>query len=128
MKRGAVAVVPDDKLSLAIGRDGQNARLAARLTGWKIDVKSFSAAEKMNLFGNEEEEDADESGDVAEEEAQTAGEVVKAAEEESAVPAEENAEDPAKRRMNPPKTRKKKANNGKDEIRPRQNVHRPAAR
>ena len=40
----AVAVVPDDKLSLAIGRSGQNARLAVRLTGWKIDVKSESAA------------------------------------------------------------------------------------
>lgn len=40
----AMAVVPDDKLSLAIGRQGQNARLAVRLTGWKIDVKSESAA------------------------------------------------------------------------------------
>ncbi len=48
-EKSAVAVVPDDKLSLAIGRDGQNARLAARLTGWKIDVKSESAAEKLNL-------------------------------------------------------------------------------
>ena len=43
----ARVVVPDDKLSLAIGRDGQNARLAARLTGWKIDVKSESAALAM---------------------------------------------------------------------------------
>ena len=48
-EKSAIAVVPDDKLSLAIGRDGQNARLAARLTGWKIDVKSESAAEKLNL-------------------------------------------------------------------------------
>ena len=40
----AKVIVPDDKLSLAIGRDGQNARLAARLTGWKIDVKSESKA------------------------------------------------------------------------------------
>ena len=40
----AEAVVPDDKLSLAIGRSGQNARLAVRLTGWKIDVKSESKA------------------------------------------------------------------------------------
>ena len=39
----AMAIVPDDKLSLAIGRSGQNARLAVRLTGWKIDVKSESA-------------------------------------------------------------------------------------
>lgn len=40
----ARAIVPDDKLSLAIGRNGQNARLAVRLTGWKIDVKSESNA------------------------------------------------------------------------------------
>jgi N utilization substance protein A len=38
----ARVIVPDDKLSLAIGKDGQNARLAARLTGWKIDVKPYS--------------------------------------------------------------------------------------
>ena len=41
----AVVIVPDDQLSLAIGRRGQNARLAARLTGWKIDIKSESQAE-----------------------------------------------------------------------------------
>jgi transcription termination/antitermination protein NusA len=39
-QREATVVVPDDQLSLAIGRDGQNARLANRLTGWKIDIKS----------------------------------------------------------------------------------------
>ena len=55
-EKSAVAVVPDDKLSLAIGRDGQNARLAARLTGWKIDVKSESAAAKMDIFQNAEED------------------------------------------------------------------------
>src|SRR6478735_5399525 len=38
--RSATVVVPDDQLSLAIGREGQNARLAARLTGWRIDIKS----------------------------------------------------------------------------------------
>ncbi len=43
-EKSARVIVPDDKLSLAIGRDGQNARLAARLTGWKIDVKSESKA------------------------------------------------------------------------------------
>ena len=58
-EKSAIAVVPDDKLSLAIGRDGQNARLAARLTGWKIDVKSESAAAKMEELrdiGREPEE------------------------------------------------------------------------
>ncbi len=48
----AMAVVPDDKLSLAIGKDGQNARLAVRLTGWKIDVKSKTAAAKLG-YGTE---------------------------------------------------------------------------
>ena len=55
-ERSAMAIVPDDKLSLAIGRDGQNARLAARLTGWKIDVKSESspeAAEVLAQLANE---------------------------------------------------------------------------
>lgn len=42
-ENSARAIVPDDKLSLAIGRNGQNARLAVRLTGWKIDVKSESS-------------------------------------------------------------------------------------
>ena len=39
-------IVPDDKLSLAIGKSGQNVRLAARLTGWKIDVKPESELAK----------------------------------------------------------------------------------
>ncbi len=62
-ERSAMAIVPDDKLSLAIGRDGQNARLAARLTGWKIDVKSASspeAAEILAQIENEDEETAEE--------------------------------------------------------------------
>lgn len=46
----AKVIVPDDKLSLAIGKEGQNARLAARLTNWKIDVKSYTTALQMGLF------------------------------------------------------------------------------
>ncbi len=42
--REAVAVVPDDQLSLAIGRDGQNVRLAVKLTGWKIDIRGKTQA------------------------------------------------------------------------------------
>ncbi len=42
--RTAMVVVPDDQLSLAIGREGQNARLAAKLTSWRIDIKSLSEA------------------------------------------------------------------------------------
>jgi N utilization substance protein A len=53
----ATVIVPDDQLSLAIGREGQNARLAARLTGWRVDIRSeteFAAEEAEH--GYEEEE------------------------------------------------------------------------
>lgn len=46
-KREAIAVVPEDQLSLAIGQRGQNVRLAAKLTGWKIDVKSEKMLKEM---------------------------------------------------------------------------------
>jgi transcription termination/antitermination protein NusA len=49
--------VPDDQLSLAIGREGQNARLAARLTGWRIDIRSETEfAQEEAEHGFEEEE------------------------------------------------------------------------
>ena len=59
-ERSAIAIVPDEKLSLAIGRDGQNARLAARLTGWKIDVKSASSPEAQELLAQMESEETEE--------------------------------------------------------------------
>ncbi len=45
----ATVIVPDDQLSLAIGKEGQNARLAAKLTGWRIDIKSVSQAMESGL-------------------------------------------------------------------------------
>ena len=48
-EKNAKVVVPDEKLSLAIGRNGQNARLAAKLTGWKIDVKPYSSVMPSEL-------------------------------------------------------------------------------
>ncbi len=45
----AIVIVPDDQLSLAIGREGQNARLAAKLTGWRIDIKSLTEAAQESL-------------------------------------------------------------------------------
>ena len=59
----ARVVVDDDKLSLAIGRDGQNARLAARLTGWKIDVRPYS----QFVESKRAEENSDMSEDIEEE-------------------------------------------------------------
>jgi len=47
--RTAAVIVPDDQLSLAIGREGQNARLAAKLTGWRIDIKSLTEAASESL-------------------------------------------------------------------------------
>jgi N utilization substance protein A len=72
--KSAKVVVPDHQLSLAIGKEGQNARLAARLTGYKIDIKSKSQAielgidfrdedEKFNDDFDEFDEDYDDYGD-----------------------------------------------------------------
>ncbi len=55
--RQATVIVPDDQLSLAIGREGQNARLAARLTGWRVDIRSETEfAEEEAAMTYEEEE------------------------------------------------------------------------
>ncbi len=54
----ATVVVPDKQLSLAIGKEGQNARLAAKLSGWRIDIKSASIAEEEKLTKAEPEEEA----------------------------------------------------------------------
>ena len=62
----ATVIVPDDQLSLAIGKEGQNARLAARLTGWHIDIKSASIvsadmlqASERSFIDDEEAEEVD---------------------------------------------------------------------
>ena len=56
--RQATVIVPDDQQSLAIGREGQNARLAARLTGWRIDIRSETEfASEQTDSGYEEEEE-----------------------------------------------------------------------
>ncbi len=54
----ATVVVPDDQLSLAIGREGQNARLAARLTGWRIDIRSETEFATEEQEGEYEEAEA----------------------------------------------------------------------
>jgi N utilization substance protein A len=55
--RQATVIVPDDQLSLAIGKDGLNARLAARLTGWRVDIRSETEfAEEEATMGYAEEE------------------------------------------------------------------------
>lgn len=55
-KKKAVVTVPDDQLSLAIGRGGQNVRLAAKLTGYKIDIQGESGGKAISVTGEEEHE------------------------------------------------------------------------
>jgi len=57
--RQATVIVPDDQLSLAIGREGQNARLAARLTGWRIDIRSETEFAQEEQDSDYEEEALD---------------------------------------------------------------------
>ena len=59
-EKSATAVVPEQQLSLAIGREGQNVRLAARVSNWKIDIKSNDQLREMG-FAFDEYEDADDS-------------------------------------------------------------------
>lgn len=61
-EKAATVIIPDKQLSLAIGKEGQNVRLAVKLTGWRIDIKSASKAEEERLQAAEEE------GEVAVEE------------------------------------------------------------
>ncbi|MBP5253976.1 MAG: transcription termination/antitermination protein NusA [Lachnospiraceae bacterium] len=80
-ENSALVVVPDNQLSLAIGMKGQNARLAARLTGFKIDIKSESQARDEGLFDDYEEnygeeetyEETAEDGDAGEDAGEDAG-------------------------------------------------------
>ncbi|WP_409294343.1 transcription termination factor NusA [Peribacillus sp. SCS-26] len=55
-EKATTVIVPDFQLSLAIGKRGQNARLAAKLTGWKIDIKSESEAREAGIYPVENEE------------------------------------------------------------------------
>ena len=72
-ERFAQVIVPDDQLSLAIGKAGQNARLAAKLTNWKIDIKSESQFREMLAKAAEGGEEASEenTGEVAQEVTET---------------------------------------------------------
>ena len=92
-KKSCKATVPDGQLSLAIGNKGQNARLAARLTGWKIDIRPESG-----FYGEDEDDDEPETeeavDEVIEETAEdTADDVVEETAEETADEAVEEATD-----------------------------------
>ncbi len=95
----AMVVVPDHQLSLAIGKSGQNVRLAAKLCGWKIDIKSHTQFEEMEaeLAEYEEYEDELEESEAAEEVEAAEAEETEAAEaeeiEEEAAEETEEAEE-----------------------------------
>ena len=82
---GAVVVVPERQLSLAIGKEGQNARLAAKLTGWRLDIKSMAEWEAERAQIKLEAQAAAEAQAKAKEEAE------KLAAEQAVAEAEENA-------------------------------------
>ncbi len=78
----AMVVVPDDQLSLAIGREGQNVRLAHKLTGWKIDIKSVSQMERAESQEINNYEYEDESQDSSEDDIVDSDELQEEIEEE----------------------------------------------
>ena len=84
-EKSALVVVPDYQLSLAIGKEGQNARLAARLTGFKIDIKSETQARESGDFYDYEEEstETEESEEASEAEEISADEEIFETEETS---------------------------------------------
>ena len=88
-EKAAVAVVPDYQLSLAIGKEGQNVRLAARLCGWKIDIKSHSQYFGDGEAEGEYEDDAEYADEAVYEEETVVEEELEAEETEAA---EEEAE------------------------------------
>lgn len=93
--RMARVVVPDEKLSLAIGKEGQNARLAARLTDYKIDIKSESQAEEDDEYYDDEfdEEEYEEYDDEEIDDEAIAEAAEELAEEEADEAAADEADD-----------------------------------
>lgn len=84
MTKACRVIVPDDQLSLAIGKEGQNARLAARLTGYKIDIKPASQADQFPVIEEEPAEEAEaEEEPVTEAVAEETAEAAEAAVEET---------------------------------------------
>ena len=79
-EQSAKIVVPDHQLSLAIGKEGQNARLSAKLTGWRIDIKSETQARETNFLADEEPV-VEETAEVEELDALEAIDAIEAVEE-----------------------------------------------
>ena len=98
--QSAIVVVPDRQLSLAIGKEGQNTRLAARLTGWRLDIKGMTEWEELKQAAGTgaraTTKKADKPEAAAEEAAEAVEEAIAIVEEAGAVAAEEAVADAAK--------------------------------
>ena len=95
-EKTALVVVPDYQLSLAIGKEGQNARLAARLTGFKIDIKSETQAKEAgDFYDYDDDETAEDAAEAPAEEteAEEVSEEVPVEEEPQAQEAGENEDE-----------------------------------
>ena len=114
-RREALVYVPDDQLSLAIGKGGQNVRLAAKLTGWKLDIRSVSKPEEVQKDGvaeaSEEIKENREDSGLIEKPIEKEGSPMVESEKEEVEEIKESVESSGK----PTKTRKKKIEKEKGE-------------
>jgi N utilization substance protein A len=109
-KRIASVTVPERMLSLAIGREGQNARLAARLTGWRIDIRSDVSVAEAKAAAESEEQAAPAEAEAVAAESDAPSEPVAPAAEAAEAPAENAPDAPAEAvPAKPKRTRTKKA-------------------
>ena len=77
--------MPDHQLSLAIGKEGQNARLSAKLTGWRIDIKSETQARETNFLAEDPVEETEDAAEEMTEIMEESAEAVETAAEETVV-------------------------------------------
>ena len=84
-EQSAKIVVPDHQLSLAIGKEGQNARLSAKLTGWRIDIKSETQARETNFLAEDPVEETEDAAEEMTEIMEESAEAMETAAEETAV-------------------------------------------
>ncbi len=103
-KRIATVVVPDKQLSLAIGKEGQNARLAAKITGWRIDIKSASASEAEKVAKAKPLTETEEEAEVEKVEETIIGEETPAEIPTLLEPASVSPEAPVSETAEPPPT------------------------
>jgi len=113
-KNKAQAIIPDDQLSLAIGKEGQNVRLAAKLTGWKIDVRSVEQVEQElkdikagKKVASDDEEEVKEEKPRPKDEAPASSEVRPSGRRPEGAAAKEDKKETKEKKEEKPKKEKK---------------------